>query len=276
MKNIFTLGILAFLLLSSCRKAPDIIVSHNGSGKEKVDSPAYIIRGGTSFGECGGYCRTILEVDSLDLGFTELSWGDTVAFPTKHQSGKLTPSERECLMSVVNLEAFMKLDTIIGCPDCADGGAEWVEIEKDGVTRRVTFEHGASVPAIQGLIDKLRLLRANFKGQGNYIYQTWDWVQSSGGIAGVTNTPASTGYREQAVYRLDGRYELYRNDSLIRSTTYTITYKEINGTGHSVILYADDQVEQIMQLEGDTLKLSDQCADCFDHVFARATSVCAR
>jgi hypothetical protein len=273
MKNIFTLGLLAFLLLASCRKAPDIIIYNHGTGN---DSSALVIRSGTSFGECMGYCRTMLEVDSLDLVFSEFGWGDTVRYPTKRQSGKLTASERQCLMSSVNIDEFMKLDTVIGCPDCADGGAEWIEIERKGVTRRVTFEYGHSIPAIQNMLDRIRLLREDFRAGNSYIYRTWEWVQSSGGLHGGISTPASTGYRQRAIYRMDGRYELYRNDSLMQSTTYAITSRNINGSPREVITYADQSIEQVLQLRGDTLELADQCVDCFDHLWVRATSVCGR
>ncbi len=30
----------------------------------------------------------------------------------------------------IDYESFKKLNEIVGCPDCADGGAEWVEIMK--------------------------------------------------------------------------------------------------------------------------------------------------
>ena len=276
MKHVFTLTLLLLLTVASCRRAPDILTNNGTGNQPKETTSPFIIRSGTSFGECGGYCRTMLEVDSLDASFSEYSWGDTVHFPTKHQSAKLTPGDLQCLMSAVDSAAFMKLDSVIGCPDCADGGAEWIEIEGKGIRKRITFEFGHSVDAIQHLIDKVRLLRANFKGENNYVYQTWDWVQSRGGIAGVTLTPASTGYTQRAIYRSDGKYELYRNDSLIQSTTYSISQKEINGAPQSVIAYADQSIPQVLQLRSDTLELVDQCTDCFDHIWVKATSVCGR
>lgn len=42
----------------------------------------------------------------------------------------------------MNLNDFFKLSETIGCPDCADGGAEWVEVEYvSGKKHRVTFEY---------------------------------------------------------------------------------------------------------------------------------------
>jgi hypothetical protein len=33
------------------------------------------------------------------------------------------------------------MDTVIGCPDCADGGAEWLELGFEKEVKRVTFEY---------------------------------------------------------------------------------------------------------------------------------------
>lgn len=39
------------------------------------------------------------------------------------------------------------------------GGAEWVELARGGTAKRVVFEHGASVPGIQPLVEKVREIR---------------------------------------------------------------------------------------------------------------------
>lgn len=53
----------------------------------------------------------------------------------------------------------MELDSIYGCPDCADGGAEWIEIQDDQQIKKVTFEYGDTLAPIENLMLELRDLR---------------------------------------------------------------------------------------------------------------------
>jgi hypothetical protein len=57
----------------------------------------------------------------------------------------------------------MNLDSIIGCPDCADGGAEWFEIVTNDTVERVTIEYGDSLEGLNNYIDLLRSVRHSFQ-----------------------------------------------------------------------------------------------------------------
>ena len=60
---------------------------------------------------------------------------------------------------------FMSLDSIIGCPDCVDGGAEWFEIVTSDTLKRVTIEYGDSLNGLDSYINFLRVkLRDSYKG----------------------------------------------------------------------------------------------------------------
>jgi hypothetical protein len=63
------------------------------------------------------------------------------------------------LSSYVDFEKFSSLDDRIGCPDCVDGGAEWIEIDNGKTTKKVTFEYGDTIPKIDSLIVELRKIR---------------------------------------------------------------------------------------------------------------------
>jgi hypothetical protein len=275
MRIAYILALTALVAVASCRKAPNVITIN----EEEPGSPnphAIMISTGTSFGECAGYCRTALAVEEGGtLRFVESSW-DTLNYPLKLQSGTLVADQLACLRAAVERDsaAFRRLDSVIGCPDCADGGAEWIEITHGGTTKRVTFEYGKTIPAIERLQDAMRLLRGNYK-PGAYLYQTWDWVQSVGGLAGETLTPATTGYHKRAIFRSDGSYELYRNDSLAVATTYKLNWiKLAAGVDGTVVTYANNDMGQEMTIRGDTLILQDQCSDCYEHTWIRATAVC--
>ena len=57
----------------------------------------------------------------------------------------------------------MNLDSIIGCPDCVDGGAEWFEIITNDTVKRVTIEYGESLNGLDGYINLLRTIRQSIE-----------------------------------------------------------------------------------------------------------------
>jgi hypothetical protein len=64
--------------------------------------------------------------------------------------------------SLVDAAALRRLEGVHGCPDCADGGAEWIEIGSAAGPIRVTFEYGATLDGIGALQAELRALRNRF------------------------------------------------------------------------------------------------------------------
>lgn len=54
----------------------------------------------------------------------------------------------------------------------------------------------------------------------------WEWEQTSGGLAGTTSTPASTGVHRTLVFKPNNTLELYRTQqgqtSLVETTTYSL------------------------------------------------------
>ncbi|NOZ74228.1 MAG: hypothetical protein GXO90_02475, partial [FCB group bacterium] len=47
--------------------------------------------------------------------------------------------------------------------DCTDGGAEWIEVDLNGEHKKITFEYGDSLAAVQVLLDSMRVLRERFE-----------------------------------------------------------------------------------------------------------------
>jgi hypothetical protein len=117
-----------------------------------------VVRWGTSFGECLGYCRQTLEVtrDRLRL----VREGTDAAHPTLTWESALPAGAWATLGDTVEASGIEGLHHVYGCPDCADGGAEWVEVEAPGATRRVTFEYGDAPTELASLVADLRSLRA--------------------------------------------------------------------------------------------------------------------
>jgi hypothetical protein len=50
----------------------------------------------------------------------------------------------------------MQLDSIFGCPDCADGGAEWIEINTIDKKHKITFEFGKEPEELKSLLGYLK------------------------------------------------------------------------------------------------------------------------
>ena len=124
-----------------------------------LDGPV-VVTSGTSFGMCAGYCVTELRVDSASITLTEDS--HMAELPTRTRTLPLERSEWASFRALVDAAAIRRLEGVHGCPDCADGGAEWIEIEDDGQAVRVTFEYGAELDGIDALQKAIRDLRARF------------------------------------------------------------------------------------------------------------------
>jgi hypothetical protein len=104
------------------------------------------------------------------------------------------------------------------------------------------------------------------------LYGSWNWVQSSGGFAGETTTPATAGYTMTVEFSPNGIYKWYKNNQLQGQAQYSMT------TGNSI--FSTEQVNQL-QVEGsstkqavrfggpDSLFLNDECYDCYGHIYTR-------
>lgn len=143
---------LCLALTAACSGAP---IASLAVGQELV------VRSGTSFGFCLGYCVRELRVTADWAQLTETA-RDPVRNPPRVRSLPISAQEWSRISALADPARFQGLQEVYGCPDCADGGAEWVEVEQGGERRRVTFEHGRSVPGIQPLVEELRRIRERF------------------------------------------------------------------------------------------------------------------
>lgn len=118
------------------------------------------IKTGTSFGMCAGYCNQEISIDADKIVYTAIPSGrGDNNYPEINTTIKFSSAEFQKLQNLVELKTFTSLPDRIGCPDCADGGAEWVEIKANDTVKRVTFEYSKEVPEIKALVEKLRVIR---------------------------------------------------------------------------------------------------------------------
>ncbi|MEQ1866060.1 MAG: hypothetical protein ABL996_15600 [Micropepsaceae bacterium] len=114
----------------------------------------------TSFGMCMGYCKTRLELSPGKAVLVREPGGrGAPTLPVERKEEALAPQEWK---EIADLAAAAKIDglpDVIGCPDCADGGAESLSIVGPGRNKTITFDHGAKVDEAQSLLDRVRAIR---------------------------------------------------------------------------------------------------------------------
>ena len=106
---------------------------------------------------------------------------------------------------------------------------------------------------------------------GNEISGTWFWLESTGGIAGWTITPASTGDSVRLVFTTSN-FEKHVNDTLRNEGPYTITEgPTIYDTQPGNILHIEGETTSSIVLQhSDTLLLREECYDCYIQTFVRS------
>jgi len=122
-------GLIFTILLSGCAKSENNI--------SDIESVSY----GTSFGECLGYCRNEITVTNSTIDFYKSGWNVSGSLPEISNSENMDAEYFAELTKFINVYSFFRLDSISGCPDCADGGAEWIEIKCKGKSHKVVFEY---------------------------------------------------------------------------------------------------------------------------------------
>jgi hypothetical protein len=125
---------------------------------DDVDQLVY----GASFNMCIGYCTNRIIVEGTRVRLIESS-RDPVKYPTKETVIAIPVSEAEHLLELAQRSVLKGVAGVHGCPDCADGGAEWIERAGDGETLRATFEYGDPPPQIADLQAALRSLRERLR-----------------------------------------------------------------------------------------------------------------
>lgn len=145
MKEIYTLTLSLFILFSTACSQDGIIESN------------YTIKAGQSFNMCVENCFQELSVNNQQVVLTV----DDRGFHTNEDAKvfaktDVSAEEWDHWQSLIDKEVFLALEDVYGCPDCADGGAEWLEIQSPDITKKVVFEYRNPPAAIGKLVDELR------------------------------------------------------------------------------------------------------------------------
>lgn len=121
------------------------------------------IRTGTSFGMCIGYCQSDYVFQGTSVTLTQSSTRPQTTLSPKSCQSTISQDDWNTLKATANLDLFSKQPSVIGCPDCADGGAEYIELQIDDQKHRVTFPANKTIPGFESLVNSLRGYREAFK-----------------------------------------------------------------------------------------------------------------
>lgn len=148
------LGVAAACFLAACAGVPT---------PPPADANVRQIVSTTSFGMCVGYCTTRLEISegrAVLIRQTRGGRGAPQNLPDQRFATVLTPEEWDAFEKLAANTDLAGLPAVIGCPDCADGGAESLTIDGDERQQSISFEHGATIAQASPLLERIRALRS--------------------------------------------------------------------------------------------------------------------
>jgi hypothetical protein len=124
-----TWALVMFLALVGCERE---------DSTSAPSSMARLIEAGWSFGFCLGPCNGTLtfQNESLVYRVTDREGAQVLA----SSQARLTASGTERLASLVS-SLPQGLDETYGCPDCADAGAAYIVVSREGANRRSSYEY---------------------------------------------------------------------------------------------------------------------------------------
>jgi hypothetical protein len=110
----------------------------------------------SSFGFCPptSHCTTRLRVTGRQAVLTL----ESRESPPLTTTTQLSVAEAETLAGAAARARFDGLGPVVGCPDCADGGAETLTVMVAGEQRAVTFEYNARLDPLEPLLGQMRSL----------------------------------------------------------------------------------------------------------------------
>ncbi|MFD2287108.1 hypothetical protein GJU39_10695 [Pedobacter petrophilus] len=143
-----TIIIAGILLIFSC-KTTQI---------NKINHADLVIKAGFICGWGSG--QDSLEISSRAIKYTYATPRTSSAKIKKTRS--VSNSEWDEIVNAVNVDDFQKLNYQT-CNVCFDGCDEWISIEKNNFSHKITFTKGTKIDSISKLQVKLEQLREEFK-----------------------------------------------------------------------------------------------------------------
>ena len=148
MKNIFSAIVITFIIAVGCS---------NSQNATPINEDIISVSSGQSFGMCIGNCTNELIITGNNVILQQVNRSRGIINDTIQHSDISRTTAINSALSKISKKDFLALDDIYGCPDCADGGSEWLEVVfKDEKIKRVTFEYGGNVKGLEEITNILR------------------------------------------------------------------------------------------------------------------------
>jgi hypothetical protein len=115
----------------------------------------------SSFGFCAptSHCTTRLRVTGRQAVLTL----ESRESPAVRRETQLSAVEGDAIAEAAARARFDGLGPVVGCPDCADGGAETLTVMVGSEQRAVTFEYNAPLDPLEPLLGQMRGLAARLR-----------------------------------------------------------------------------------------------------------------
>jgi len=157
MKSKFILVFILLFSLISCEETDNTELNLD----EEIISISY----GTSFGECMGYCKRKIEIEGTVVKYIVSSWSVDDNYPDIEIKGTISEQDWNSITEKIDFIVFRNLEEVIGCPDCADGGAEWIKVDTRKLSHKITCEYNNPPEAVQDYIQELSELFAEYQAK---------------------------------------------------------------------------------------------------------------
>lgn len=170
--------------------------------------------------------------------------------------------------------------TRMGCPENSNH-------EEFVTAKPLMIEYNSQVPVVvyvpAGYEIKYRVWSAgeimeagnpadNYAVNDDALYQTWEWASSEGGHTGGKTALKNTGLSKIYTFKKDGTYLHYKNRKMVPAGKFQLSNDFsifIKGKLPMIELAGKDRKMSYMFNGRDTLILSEECYDCYKHVYVR-------
>jgi hypothetical protein len=123
------------------------------------------VRNGTYRGDCLVHCDETVAVSPESVTYSLTSKVADARNPDIHAESAPPPGVWEELEGALDWSAVTALPERVGLPDAADAGGEFLEVSRDGESKRIDFPEGSEVPELGSLLSALRDLRTRLAGE---------------------------------------------------------------------------------------------------------------
>ncbi len=112
------------------------------------------------------------------------------------------------------------------------------------------------------------------------LFGNWEWIQTSGGIGGITFTPATEGYTIELEFNKNGIYKSFKDGKKTEKRKFYLTEGQSILSSETAYIIEYDKtglfncnthiVNQSVEFAGqDTLYLHDECWDCYGYIYVK-------